>query len=651
MSDLIGHSTLVTGHSALAVVLIELAWLDWAIIGAYMVLMFGIAFWALRQIKDCGAYLVGSRKLGKLMMIAASFAGGTNANHPMSVAAASYQRGIAGIWLSLTWILITPFFWLYPPVVRRLRVVTLADIVRMRFGRFMSLLLKTLLILQIPVAMGLGIKSAAIVLQVMTGGSLSGTAAEAIVVLPTLFYVLLGGIIAAYATDIYQSVLIVILSFVLIPFAILRAGGFEPLSANISDEFTSLLAATPGDFGFWWIFWFAIGITFSAVISSVGGAASARDENAARSGAYGLVIKRFCTVGWGLVGLFGMALYAGHPMLDSASGIPGAGPDNIFPLAAGDLLPIGLRGLMVASILAAVMSSLSAAIVGFGGMMVNNVYQEHFVRQATPRHYLAMARAFSAVGLFAGWWVASAITDLVEFSTVVEPLGGLAGIAILVALVWRRATAAGAIASVVVAVPLFLACNFPSWPDWVWLNSLAGGPVNLFDILHLRPLSELMASLYGLNLSDPSLGYVNAAGDLVRLPVQIKYPLYLLPSLGTIVVVSLLTRQHSHRDVAEFYCRLDTPVGQEDRILAAGFEVDQLQKLDGASAAANRVTTATGTRDERLLLLDFLRLPGLLRRGDVRLSDYRRDILGVVLSIAFIVVFILGIEAFGSLLR
>ena len=215
---------------------------DWLVIALYGVAMFGVALWALPKIKDCGAFFVGSRKMGKLMMVAAAFAGGTNANHPMAVAAASFQRGMSGIWLSLTWVLITPFFWMFPPAIRRLRIVTVVDIVRMRFGGGMAGLFKAVSLVSVPVGMGLGIKSAAVLLEVMTGGAITGNWALATVCVPTIAYTLMGGVIAAYATDIFQGLLIVVLSFLLIPFAVVRAGGVAQLDAAIDDQFTSLFA-------------------------------------------------------------------------------------------------------------------------------------------------------------------------------------------------------------------------------------------------------------------------------------------------------------------------------------------------------------------------------------------------------------------------
>lgn len=624
---------------------IEMALLDWAVVGVYGVFMFAIAFWAFRKVKDCGSYLVGSRKLGRLMTAAASFAGGTNASHPMGVAAAAYQRGMSGIWLSLTWMLITPFFWMYPPMIRRLRIVTMADVVRMRFGKVMNYIFKIISLLVAPVSMGLGIKGAAVVLEVMTGGAVSGAWAEAAIAVPTLGYTLLGGIIAAYATDVWQGLLIVVLSFLLIPFAIHTAGGLEALDAKIGDEFTRLFAGAGADFGFWWILWFGIGITFSAVLSSVGGASAAATEMTARMGVFGSVVKRFCTLGWGLVGLFGIALFSGHPMLDPALG---GSPDNVFPLASGSLLPVGLRGLMVASMLAAVMSSLDAGVLNFSGMFVNNFYQEHWVKKASPAHYLRVTRITAVAGMLLGWWIATGIKDIVEFTTIVEPMNSLTGVAILAALMWRRVTGAGAIASVLVATPLFLAVNRPDWPDWQWLTNLAGGEVSLFEWLRLRPVADLMAEWYGIDLMNESMGYV-ADGRLAGLPVQIKYPMYLIPTLLTLVGVSLLTKQHNQRAVDEFYCRLDTPVGEEHRIEAAGFEVDQLEHLDRQDPDPVREKVKQLSPDRRLLMADLFRLPGLLARKEAKLSDYKWDLIGLFGSILFVGLFLIGVDRLGRI--
>jgi len=619
--------------------LIEMHWADWLVVAAYGAAMFAVAFWALRRIKDCGGFLLGKRKMGKLMMMGTTFAGGTNANHPMAVAAATFKNGLSGMWLSLTWMLITPFFWMYPPVLRRLRVVTLVDLVQHRFGRLMATIFKIVAVIGTPISIGLGIKSAAIVLEVMTGGAISGTWAVLVITLPTVIYSLMGGVIAAYATDVLQGGLIILLSFLLIPFAIAKAGGLGALDSAISDELTHLIASEGGKgFGFWWVFWFMIGILFSAPVSTGGGAGAARNEFAARSQIFGLICKRFCTVGWGLVGLFAIALYSGNQHLVSH-------PNEVFPVASGDLLPVVLRGLMVASMLAAVMSSLDGMMLSFAGMLVNNFYREYnlsrFVplprsRRAgaegpTPGHYLWAARAFALIGVLAGWWVATGVRSLVDFSTFVEPFNSLTGVAILVALLWRRTTRAGAIASVCVMFPVFFIVN-----RWELTDGLATLPWGL------RDAAQWLVDLYGAVGHD----VVIPSGAGAHLPVQIKNPMYLIPGLVTIVVVSRGTRQHDCKAVDEFYARLDTPLGEEGALREAGFRVDDIEGLDGQAPA---VDARDHDVSRRLLLPDLLRLPKLLARREAKLADYKWDWIGLLASVAFVVGFIFFIQYIGSL--
>jgi Na+/proline symporter len=625
---------LMAGESA---PLVSLHQLDWVMVGIYGCFIFAVAIRYAGKIRDCGGFFVGSRKMGKWSMMAASFAGGTNASHPMAVAAATFQQGLSGAWLSLTWILITPFLWMYPPVVRRLRIVTTVDIVRMRYGPTMAGFFKIVSLLVVPVGMGLGIKSGAIVLEVMSGGAITGFWAIAIICVPTMIYTVLGGVIAAYVTDIYQGLLIVVLSFLLIPFAIVEAGGFDALNQNIDSNMMSLFSGNTGDFGFWWIFWFAIGIIFAATISSAGGAAAAKDESTARQKVWGYIIKRFCTLGWAWAGILAIALYASHPMLNEASGLAGASSNNVFPLLSGELLPIGLRGIMVASIIAAVMSSLDASSIYFSSLGVSNIYQEHFVRNASPTHYLMVARLLCIVGMALGWWVATGIEDLVHFATISEPINGVVGMSIFVALVWRRVTAKGAVASVLVSVPLYIAVSQPTW----------GPGFSLFQLMHLQPVAEMLAGWYGIDLLGPHSSYLTPEGLVKMLPVQVRYPMYLVPSLLTIVGVSLVTRQHDVRAVGEFYCRLDTPIGEEHKIREAGYTEDHLKRLDQKNPEVALRTE--GARTERLLLADLFYLPEKLRRGEVRWGDYRPDLVGIIGFSVFVVAFILGVEAIGKL--
>ncbi len=591
---------------------------DWCIVAAYTTTVVWIGWQARRRITDAGGFLLGSRKLGTGMMIASTFAGGINANHPVSVAANTYTHGLSGMWLSLAYILATPMFWMWPPVLRRLRIVTMVDFFRMRYGRVMEWFNLINGVLVAPFAFGVGIKAAAILITAVAGTNSDGSpaigthTAIAMVVIPTLFYTLLGGVVAAYAVDMFQSVLILVLSFLLLPFMVWKVGGLAEVSARIASVNPGAWEIFGGASGVptIWLFWFAVSLFFSAPIVYGGGSGGARNEMAARLALVGNLGKRFCTVGWGLTGLFGIALFGGA----SVSGIR---PDDVFAMACLQSLPSGLRGVMVASMLAAVMSTIAGMMLSFGGNMVNNLYKNYLVRTASPAHYLLMARVFTGLSVFLGWIVAASPLGIVHAVVIVEQVSGMLGVTVLAALTWRRATGTGAVAASMVMAPLFYYGNLPAarWPEiYAWLIAR-------------------VADLYELIGLSPEVNTAELASLKPEMLVQLTTPLYLGSGVVTLVVISLITRQHDTRAVAEFYARADTPIGEEEKLRLAGFEADTVEELNQEKLTADKRDHDVS---KRLLLLDFFTWPSLVLSGRAKLRDYWIDWIGLAGSLIFL---------------
>src|SRR5205085_9444992 len=114
-----------------------------------------------------------------------------------------------------------------------------------------------------------------------------------------------------------------------------------------------------------------------------------RDERTCRVGMfYGNFVKRVCTVGWALVGLIVAAMVAQGKgdvaMLRD--------PENAFGFACRELLFPGALGLMIASILAANMSTCSALLVDSGAVFTEGLYRRRLVPDRSDRHYLWVGR-------------------------------------------------------------------------------------------------------------------------------------------------------------------------------------------------------------------------------------------------------------------
>lgn len=601
--------------------------IDWAVIATYVAVILLIGWRARRRIRDAGGFLLGNRKLSTGMMIASTFAGGINANHPVSVSANTYVHGLSGMWLSLAYILATPVFWMWPPVLRRLRLVTMVDFFRMRYGRAMEWFNLVNGIVVAPFVFGVGIKAAAILVVAVAGRDAGNQpiigihTAIAMIVLPTLVYTLLGGVVAAYAVDMFQSLLILMLSFLLLPFMVWKVGGLHEVQSRVAaanPEAWNLFGGTSG-VPMVWLVWFAVSLFFSAPMVYGGGSGGAQTEMAARLAVIGNLGKRFCTVGWGVTGVLAVALLG-------APAVSGHRPEDVFALSCVHALPSGLRGFMVAAMLAAVMSTIAGMMLTFGGNMVNNLYKDYLVRNASSDHYLLMARVFTGASVFLGWIVAASSLGLVHAVVIVEQVSGMLGVTVLAAILWRRATGAAAVCSAAVMTPLFYFGNQDAsrWPDWYsWLVARA-------------------LDLYRLTGISPGVNGDRLAGLSPESLVPLTTPIYLGAGLVVIIVASWFTRQHNERAVAEFYARLDTPLGDEQKLRDAGFQADTLEELDRHALESSTRTV----QSRRLLLADCFRLPQLIRSGQARLSDYWIDAAGIAGSVLFIVVFVKGIVWF-----
>src|SRR6185436_6738753 len=198
------------------------------------------------------------------------------------------------------------------------------------------------------------------VINQATGGSVGVN--EIVITMTVLFivYSLVGGLIAAAWTDLFQGFLIIVLSFMLIPLGWREVGGLAGMKASLEPFRFSL--STPAGIGPWVIAMLTVnglvGIMAQPhMLATVG---TGRDERTCRVGMlFGNFVKRVCTVGWLRVGLIVAAIAA----RGGGQAAMLADPENAFGFACRQLLVPGLLGLLVASILAAGMSACSAYMV------------------------------------------------------------------------------------------------------------------------------------------------------------------------------------------------------------------------------------------------------------------------------------------------
>jgi SSS family transporter len=446
--------------------------LDWAVLVAYLIVITAIGLIAGYRVRKSGEYFLGGRKFGPWLMIGQSFGVGTHAEMPVALAGAVYSVGASGIWFQWKNLFITPFYWLMAPVFRRLRRTTMAEFTEDRYGPWMSAIYIVFALCYFIINMGSMLKGAGKVISQATGGSLAVN--EIVIAMTVMFmlYSFVGGLIAAAWTDLFQGFLIIILSFMLIPLGWNHVGGLDGMQTSLEPFRFSL--ATPSGIGPWVIAMLTVNglVGIMAQPHQLAAVGTGRDERTCRIGMfYGNYVKRVCTVGWALVGLIVAAMVAqGH-----ASAAQLGDPENAFGFACRQLLFPGALGLLVASILAANMSTCSAFLVDSGALFTEGLYRGRIAPNRPDHHYLWVGRisgfAITMLGVLYSIYL---IESVLYTFLLTETLATFVGISVLGGILWPRANRWGAIASLVSA----LATNFILY--WVTGQRLDYWDANVF---------------------------------------------------------------------------------------------------------------------------------------------------------------------------
>lgn len=485
---------------------------DIIMIAIYFTLVLGIGFWSGRRIKNQEDYLLGGRKFGKLIQTFASFGQATSADGPVGVATTTFRNGAAGIWSSLLMVFSTPLFWITSPWQRRMRIVTMGDFYEERYcskkmaatyaivatvgmmglvSLGYSAMSKTILAItpknvsdySIEERKEYNLANELSTLEAKDSQSLSEQEKERlkelrtinpnslfsyidestliwIVCLVTLLYAVMGGLEAAFYTDMLQGSFIIILSIILIPFSwgriteVYGSGGesaLKILHEKLPESFFEIFGSpTVIDFTWYFIITAALvaGITVVTQPNQLVTNAAAKDEQSARFGfVTGVFIKRFCTILWGVLGLSAVLLYTGKIQ----------NSDLLWGYATHDLLGTagyGLVGIMIASLMAALMSTATALMLTVSGLLLHNIYKP-LITGKTENHYVWVGRFFGAAFLIGSVIIATQFTSIFEILKFIWEFFVIFAAAFWLGLKWRRANRQGAWTSILATLCIF----------------------------------------------------------------------------------------------------------------------------------------------------------------------------------------------------
>ncbi|WP_326722935.1 MULTISPECIES: sodium:solute symporter [unclassified Streptomyces] len=417
---------------------------DYTVIVVYLAGMLAMGWWGMRRAKSKSEFLVAGRRLGPAMYsgtMAAIVLGGASTIGGVGL---GYQYGLSGAWMvfaiGLGLLALSIFF---SARIARLKVYTVSEMLDLRYGGRAGVISGVVMwAYTLMLAVTSTIAYATIfdvlfdmnrTLAIVLGGSI------------VVAYSTLGGMWSITLTDMVQFVVKTIgVLLLLLPIAVVKAGGFSEMKAKLPTEYFD-----PLGIGGETIFTYVLIYTFGMLIGQDiwQRVFTARSDTTAKWG--GTVAGTYCLVYAVAGAVIGTAAKVMYPTLPSA--------DTAFATIVKDELPVGVRGLVLAAALAAVMSTSSGALIACATVANNDIWSR--LRGATAdkdseereRDEVKDNRVFILVMGIAVICTAIALNNVVEALTVAYNLlvGGLL-VPILGGLLWKRGTAQGALASVVV---------------------------------------------------------------------------------------------------------------------------------------------------------------------------------------------------------
>ncbi len=447
----------------------------------YILLMLLLGYVAYKRTSNLSDYILGGRNLGPLPSALSAVASDMSGWLLLGLPGAAYASGMDSIWIAVGLLVGTWLNWLL--VAKRLRIysaeandsLTLPAFFENRFNDKTHVLRVVsaffiLLFFLFYTSSGL-----------VAGGKLFATVFDldykiAVVVgtLAVVSYTFFGGFLAVAWTDVVQG-LLMFAALLLVPIMAIQAdGGVEPMlqaielkSPAMLDPFTNGKGEAIGLLGI--ISLLGWGLGYFGQPHVLARFKAIRHEQ-------DIPMARRIAVTWSAVGLFGALLvgFAAIGYFDGAMSTPLEDGEKAFMLLVNALFHPVIAGILLAAILAAVMSTADSQLLVSSSALAEDFYKALFKKQATENELVWVGR-FAVIGIAVLACILalnpkSQVLALVSYAW--AGFGAAFGPALILALYWRKMTRLGALAGIIVGGTTVV----------VWGN-ISGGIFELYELV------------------------------------------------------------------------------------------------------------------------------------------------------------------------
>lgn len=433
--------------------------LDLSVFAIYMLVTVVLGFWVARHSRSKPKdYFLGERKLPWYVVGASMISADISSETFIANVGIAYLYGMAsGTSGWQAWITYSILIAVFLPYYVRTGLYTMPQFLERRYSVACRYLFSASLVVGYIVALMAGaLYAGGLALQSIFGLHIAATMADNIrwsivfFAFVTGAYTIYGGLKSAAWTDLFQMVVLMTAGVLMPVLAVHKAGGLVELAREYPDKFRVFLPPTHPQFPWTGVFtgFITVGLWYNCTSQHmVQRVLAARNEWHARMGVVTAGFLRVVTPF--IFVLPGIAAYKLFPELEAQHK-----PDQAYLLLVKTLIPVGLKGLVLAGMAAALMSNLSTVLNSTATLVTIDFYKKLWRPEASDREQVVFGQVIGTIVLVIAVWISfafiaspEALFRLIQriFFWIAPPFA----VVFLLGLLWRRANATAAMVTII----------------------------------------------------------------------------------------------------------------------------------------------------------------------------------------------------------
>jgi solute:Na+ symporter, SSS family len=421
---------------------------DYTVFAAYIVATVALGFWVARKgVSTSKDYFLGGRALPWYVVGASIVATDISSEHFIANVGAAYRHGVvvaAGSWN--TWIIYSLLIWVFLPYYFRTGLCTMPEFLERRYNVICRYIFAAFLVVgYVGGIIGGSLYAGGVAMESIFGLNLYYGCV--LFAFATGIYTIYGGLKSAAWTDFMQMILLLFAGLLVPVLALAHSGNILTLAHDFPEKFQVFQPPTHKPFPFTGVFtgFLTVGIWYSCTSQHiVQRVLAAKDEWHARMGVVAAGFLHIITPFFFV--LPGIAAFKLFPQLER--------PDQAYLMLVKSFVPTGLKGLILAGLSAALMSTLSTVVNSTATLLTMDLYQKAIRPNATEAQQIRFGRWSGVVVLIVGSaiafvYAASTTPLFVKVQNLFFYIAPPFAVVFTLGILWRRANATAAITTIV----------------------------------------------------------------------------------------------------------------------------------------------------------------------------------------------------------